>query len=125
MATPTHSNGVSRPGVVFDCNVYLQAPVQDCGPAFTCLQLFLEGDVSLFVSPRVLSEIEKVFGRPELRRKFHRLTEQTTDALMETLITQAIIVIPVPMVFTYERDPDDAHYVNPCSRGRRDVSCQP
>ena len=113
MSAPTGSNGVlSRPSVVFDCNVYLQATVQDFGPAFACLQSFLTGGFSLFVSPRILSEIESVFSRPELRRKFRRLTEETTDALLETLVTQGILVYPVPPVFAYERDPDDAHYVN-------------
>ena len=48
------------PGVVFDCNLFLQAAISSLGPAFACMNLVHEGSIRLIISPEVLSEARDV-----------------------------------------------------------------
>jgi hypothetical protein len=41
---------------VFDCVVYVQAAINEQGPAAGCITLVEEGHVELFASPAVLAE---------------------------------------------------------------------
>jgi predicted nucleic acid-binding protein len=45
-----------RPRVVFDCMIYLQATINDSGPAAALLRLVDSGAISLFVSEEILEE---------------------------------------------------------------------
>jgi predicted nucleic acid-binding protein len=45
---------------VFDCMIFLQAAVTDRGPAFACFELVEAGEVTLYVSPLILSEVRDV-----------------------------------------------------------------
>ncbi len=92
--------------------MYLQATARRGGPAFACLELLEAGGITLFVSAYVLDEVVRVLGRADLRRKFALLTDERVGTLLTRLQTHAVLVPDVPIVFTYERDPDDAHYVN-------------
>ena len=71
----------------------------------------LEGKVKLFISPRVLDEIRDVTTRPKLVRKF-RLRPDRVELMLDNLLKAAVFVPHVPEAWTYQRDPDDAHYVN-------------
>jgi putative PIN family toxin of toxin-antitoxin system len=67
------------------------------------------GDVALFVTEFILNEIR------ESHRKIpgkYGVTGEQTEALAAGIVTIATVVDQVPVVFTYKRDPDDAHYVN-------------
>jgi putative PIN family toxin of toxin-antitoxin system len=97
--------------VVFDCNVFLQALAKPLGPAGRCVSLALEGKIALFVSEKVLDEIRDVTSRPELIAKF-KLRPDRVDVLIANLPSAAVLLPQVPAVWAYERDPDDAHYVN-------------
>lgn len=97
--------------VVFDCNIFLQALARPAGPSGRTLALALEGKLALFVSPVVLDEIRDVTSRPELVAKF-KLRPERVEALLENLPATAIVLSTVPSIWTYPRDPDDAHYVN-------------
>lgn len=46
-----------------------------------------------------------------MRRKY-RLTEEEVDEFSAVLRRRATFIETVPHVFVYERDPDDAHYVD-------------
>ena len=102
---------MTRDRVVFDCNVYLQALANPSGPAGRCLKLWTDGEVTLCASPHVLDELRSVTNRPAVVRKLGFLPERA-DELLRELLQRTVIVTTVPIVFEYERDPDDAHYVN-------------
>ena len=97
--------------VVFDCNTFVQALAAPEGPAGQCVQLAIEGKVSLFISPSVLGELREVTSRPKVIAKLHLVTERMED-FFETLEIAATLLAGFPEVFSYQRDPDDAHYVN-------------
>jgi putative PIN family toxin of toxin-antitoxin system len=97
--------------VVFDCNTFLQALASPHGPSGRCLQLALDGKVDLFVSPTVLDELRDVASRPKVIAQL-QLTSERTDEFLDVIQASATVLIEVREVFVYERDPDDAHYVN-------------
>ena len=97
--------------VVYDCNTFLQAMAAPAGPAGRCVQLALGGTVRLFVSPTVLAELREVASRAKVAAKL-RLTPQRTDGFVNAIEAAATVVEGFPQPFIYDRDPDDAHYVN-------------
>ena len=97
--------------VVFDCNALLQAMASPGGPSGRCVQLALEGAVTLIVSFGVLGELRDVANRPQVSAKL-RLTPARVQQFCEAIEVNATVVDDVPSVFHYERDEDDAHYVN-------------
>jgi putative PIN family toxin of toxin-antitoxin system len=97
--------------VVFDCNTYLQALAAPEGPAGECVELAISGKVSLFISPTVLEELREVTGRPKVIAKLHLVTERVEE-FFEAIEIAATLLADFPEDFKYQRDPDDAHYVN-------------
>lgn len=97
--------------VVYDCNVFLQALGNPNGPAGRCVDLALSRAVSLFLSPQVLEEIRDVTSRPKLVSRF-KIRPERVQVLLENLPKSGVLVPLVPTLWSYERDPDDAHYVN-------------
>jgi hypothetical protein len=57
-------------------NTFLQALGSPKGPAGRCLQLALDGPVSLFVSPVVLDELRKLTSRPKVIAKLKRVADR-------------------------------------------------
>jgi len=98
--------------VVFDCNVFFQAVINANGPAGLCVAAAFERRVLLFCSSYIIEELRLVSARPHLRQKFSSLTDARVAALIENIEKVAIFVANVPEVFTFARDPDDAHYIN-------------
>ena len=99
------------PKAVFDCNTFLQALAAPEGPAGRCMDLVVAGRVQLFVSPAVLGELETVAARPRVAAKL-RLSSRRTEEFLRTLQSVSSLLTEYPEVFQYQRDPDDAHYVN-------------
>ena len=99
------------PAVVFDCNVFLQALASPDGPAGRCVAFAFEGKAKLFISTHVLNEIREVASSAIVIRKL-RIRPDRLDALIENLPKAAVLIPVVAEVWTYDRDPDDAHYVN-------------
>ena len=97
--------------VVFDCNVYFQALISRSGPAAQCFAAAQEGKLLLFASPRVVGELRDVCLRPRIASHF-RLTDARVDAFVAEIERVAEFLNDVPHVFDYERDPNDAHYVD-------------
>ena len=97
--------------VVFDCNTFLQALASPGGPAGRCVQLALEGKVEVFVSPVVLDELREVTSRPKVIAKL-RLSADRTERFLEAIEVAATMLTGFAELFVYERDPDDAHYIN-------------
>lgn len=100
-----------RVRVVFDCNVFLQALISSKGPAHACLERAASGHVQLVVSAFVLAELRTLPVHPELRR-FSTLTHERVERFIADVLGFSVVETEIPEVFTYPRDPDDAHYVN-------------
>lgn len=97
---------------VFDCNIYFQALINEEGPAGRCLSAALRGEVELFISRFVIDELRRTAMDPDLRKKFRHITDQRLNRLIANVEKVGRFLAQVPELFVYERDPDDAHYVN-------------
>jgi uncharacterized protein len=101
-----------RPRVVFDCNVLLQAAAREKSAAAKCLNLAESGLIRLYVSREVLTEVEDVLNRPEIRAHFPDLSDEIVGAFLKRLRKISVLVQPVPKKFSYPRDEDDEPYIN-------------
>lgn len=101
-----------KPRVVFDCNVLLQAAAREKGVAAKCLRLAESGFVQLCLSREVLTEVEDVLNRPEIRAHFSDLNDEIVGAFLIRLQKLSIFVRSVPKKFSYPRDEDDEPYIN-------------
>ena len=101
-----------KPGVVFDCNVLLQAIVRSDSVADQCLQLAESGAVQLVVSRTTLAEITEVLERPAVRAHFPHLTDEIVGAFLIRLQKCSWLERVVPLKFRYSRDPNDEPYIN-------------
>ena len=99
------------PRVVFDCNVFLQALSNPYGPAGQCVEEAFQRRVLLFIDEALLIELQDVSSRPEVVRKL-RILQSRAAELIEDLRKVAVMLQAFPAIFTYPRDPDDAHYVD-------------
>lgn len=98
--------------VVFDCMLFLQGLIKETGIAVTCLELFEQGEIELFISEELLTEISDVLTRPKLQAKYPLLTQERADKLVGLLKERATFVKSVPKQFNYSRDPKDEPYIN-------------
>src|SRR6266478_1620645 len=97
--------------VVFDCNTYVQALRSPAGPAGRCVQLAFEGKLHLFVSPTVLEELRDVTSRQKVIAQL-QLVRGRVEEFIEAIEIAATLLEGFAETFRYDRDPDDAHYVN-------------
>jgi uncharacterized protein len=100
------------PRVVFDCMIYLQATVNEPGPAAALLRLVDSNALSLFVSSEILNEVRDVLSRPKIRQRNPDITDERVEALVSRVSEKATIVDEVAQHFHYARDPKDEKYIN-------------
>jgi predicted nucleic acid-binding protein len=81
-----------QPRVVFDCMIFLQAAARGSSPSGACLTLAEQGLFELYVSPPILAEIEDVIRRPQIRAKFHQLTDQVVEEFIARIERIAVRV---------------------------------
>ncbi len=98
--------------VVFDCNTFLQAALNAESPAGNCYRLIEKRVVELFVSKDVLTEIEDVINRPQIREKFDALTDDKINDFLKSISELAVFVEKVPKVFSLPRDVGDEVYID-------------
>jgi putative PIN family toxin of toxin-antitoxin system len=105
---------VNRPrlGVVFDCNILLQAVARKTGPAAARLRLAEEGFVQLVLSEEILTELSGVLERPAIRTRYPELTDEIVEDFLKRLRNTADLTSDVPKRFSYPRDIDDEPYLN-------------
>jgi putative PIN family toxin of toxin-antitoxin system len=101
-----------RLGVVFDCNILLQAIARKAGPAAARLRLAEEGFVHLRLSEVILTELSEVLRRPTIRSRYPELTTEIVEDFLKALRRTAEITSDVPKRFSYPRDTDDEPYLN-------------
>src|SRR6185369_81377 len=93
--------------VVFDCMIFLQGAGRPLGPARACFRLVENGDVTLFLSPEIVAEVQDVLTRPKTLRKFPLLSSEWVTTFVGNVKAKAVIVDNVPKVFSLVRDPKD------------------
>jgi hypothetical protein len=84
---------------VFDCVVYLQAAINEQGPAAACLSLVESGRVKLLATPAILAEVRDVLSRDKLRKKFPHLTDARVEQFLQHIGHIAELLSDVPAVF--------------------------
>jgi len=97
--------------VVFDCNIFFQAPISPTGPAGQSLEAAADGRCSLFVAEFVLDELRDVTSRPAIVSRFN-LTDERLSLFVEAIMEIATMLVSIPHVFDFPRDPKDAAYVD-------------
>lgn len=101
-----------RPGVVFDCMIFLQATASRSGPAAELFRQLDAGRFTLYVSEAILREVRDVLARPRVRRKNPDLTDERVEALLRHLAAVAVPVADVPRASDLPRDPKDEPYLD-------------
>lgn len=74
--------------------------------------------MALFATAFVLNEIRESHRKIPAK---YSVTREQAEALAAGIATFATVIDQVPIVFTYQRDPDDAHYVNPAVAAQADL----
>jgi putative PIN family toxin of toxin-antitoxin system len=110
----------SRPDVVFDCNVFLQAITRVNGPAAQALRLVEQNAVTLYLSKAILREFRRTLTYPEISRKTPQVTDAAIDTFLARLSFRGLLLRHVPHVFDYARDPDDEPYVDLAAAAKAD-----
>lgn len=103
---------MSRPIVVFDCMVFLQAAASAEGPSRACLELARTGQIELVASSSILAEIKEVLGRPKVRKKFPSLTDDKVDLYLKDVQGLSRLAEAQSTLQQLPRDPKDEPYLN-------------
>jgi putative PIN family toxin of toxin-antitoxin system len=102
----------SRPDVVFDCNVFLQAISRVNGPAAHALRLVEENAVTLHLSRAILRELRRTLAYPEIRQRNPHVTDEVIDSFITRLLFRGVLLRNVPHVVEHPRDPKDEPYLD-------------
>jgi len=102
-----------KPRVVFDCMVYLQAVVRETSPAAACLRLAEARQLELFVSRKILAEVQDVLTRNYIRQKFDSITDEKIAQFLSRVRKASTLIKKTSAHFNYQqRDPKDEPYIN-------------
>jgi putative PIN family toxin of toxin-antitoxin system len=101
-----------RPGVVFDCNIYLQAISRANGPAAAALRLLETSRINVYLSRAIIREFRRTIEYPEIRQKNPHVTDELVAEFLDHLLFRGTLVRDVPHVFDYSRDPQDEAYID-------------
>ena len=95
--------------LVLDTNVVVSALIWG-GEPFKLIRAATEGDIELYTSPALLTELRDVLGRDHLAR---RLTQQRSsiEQAIELYGRLTIIVSPPTVPRVVPTDPDDDHVI--------------
>ena len=100
--------------VVLDTNVLISGSIRPGGNEYTVIQLGIEGEIQVYLSPFILVEVERV-----LSTKFQWPTSQV-ERTLANIQQWAIIVEPAREVTVIERDEDDNHILECCLEAQAD-----
>lgn len=98
--------------VVFDTVVFVQAAANRRGPAARCLERAFGDEFDLYMSPETLAELRDVLFRPDLRKRFLRITDEEANEFLSEIENLVVVIENVPELFHYDRDPEDERYIN-------------
>ena len=106
------ATSMRRTRAVYDCMIFLQGAASAESPAALCLLLAERRLVELCLSDAVLAEIKDVLGRPRLRQKFTRLTDEFVSKFLATLEGFSTMYRQVSEEILLTRDKKDEPYLN-------------
>jgi putative PIN family toxin of toxin-antitoxin system len=102
----------TRPRVVFDCNVLVQAVTRENGPAAAALRLVDQSQITLHISKAILRELRQTLEYAEIRERNPHLSSQLIREFVARLLFRGVLRREVPRVFSYPRDPGDEPYID-------------
>ena len=109
-----------RLGVVFDCNVLLQAALNENGPAGECLRRLDQNRITVFVSRATVAELRDVLAYPAIRLRNPDLSDERAAAFIERLMYKATLVRRVRHVLDYPRAAQDEPYIDLAATAKAD-----
>jgi putative PIN family toxin of toxin-antitoxin system len=101
-----------RPGVVFDCNVTIQAISNESGPSGRSLALLERGGIDVFLSRAILRELRRVLEYPSVRGKLPNLTDDRIEQFIQRLVFRAVLLRRVRHLMDYPRARQDEPYLD-------------
>jgi putative PIN family toxin of toxin-antitoxin system len=102
----------SRPDVVFDCNVLLQAATRAGGPAAAALRLMDANRIALHLSKPILREFRRTLEYPEIRSRNPNVTDEHVEEFIAHLLFRGVLCRVVPKILDLPRDPNDEAYLD-------------
>ena len=90
--------------IVLDANVFISGLLSKQGPPGQILDAWLEGQFSLFVSPPIVAEIQRVLAYPRIRA---RLKPGQADQLTSLLVAATEWVEGKLVLEVLTKDPSD------------------
>jgi putative PIN family toxin of toxin-antitoxin system len=109
-----------RTGVVFDCNVLLQAALRADGPAAECLRQLDANRITVYVSRATIKELRAVFDYPAIRERNPDLTDAHVEAFIERLLFKGVLVRRVRHAIDYPRAKQDEPYIDLAATAKAD-----
>ena len=94
--------------IVLDANVFISGLLSKQGPPGQILDAWLEGQFSLFVSPPIVAEIQRVLAYPRIRA---RLKPGQADQLTSLLVAATEWVEGKLVLEVLTKDPSDNIYL--------------
>lgn len=94
--------------IVLDANVLVSGLLTRAGPPGQILDMWLDGKFQLFVSPRILDELQRVLRYPRISE---RLSEEQTNRFLDKLSKDAELVEGAMEIDVLTRDPSDNMYL--------------
>src|SRR5262245_19806692 len=92
--------------------IFLQAADHPTGPSGACFEHVKKGQIELFTSPEIVSELQDLLNRPKIRQKFPTPDNEKVAGFLTEVDRLATSIAHVPATFSYPRDPKDEPYIN-------------
>ncbi len=93
--------------------IYLQAVVRGTSPAAACLRLAEARQIELFVSRKILAEVQDVLSKDYIRQKFDSITDEKRAQFLSRVRKASTLIKKTSEHFNYQRrDPKDEPYIN-------------
>jgi len=102
----------TRPDVVFDCNVFLQAFARRSGPAAAALRLVERNAITLHISKPIIRELRRILADAEIRVRNPEVTDDSVQIFLQAISFRGVMHRGVPHVFDYPRDRGDEPYID-------------
>ena len=101
-----------KTGVVFDCNIYVQALISDLSAAAKCFEMARDDTINLFISDSTFAELIEVLSRPKILGLLSGCGPNRIQTFLEEVLAVSIMVNNCLRKFSFSRDPDDEPYIN-------------
>lgn len=97
----------SRPRVLLDTVIYLQASISATNVASSVLKRADADEIELYVSKALVEEARDVLNRPSIRLKNARLSDEELARFLQSIESKARMIDPLPTHYRYGREPHD------------------